>query len=67
MKEGVVTANEEKLEEALAIGPVWAVGGMVFDTNANYLFSTSELVELKDVVPIQRIDAGGQPTWVRRE
>ena len=54
----------DKLIEALERGPIWAVGGMVFDADGVYLFSTSDLSQLKDIVPIRRTDAGGRPTWV---
>jgi hypothetical protein len=59
--------NKEKLIAALATGPVWAIGGMVFDCQNSLLFLTSDLAELRASVPIQRVDAGGRPTWVRKE
>lgn len=58
--------NKEKLIAAITAGPIYAIGGMVFDCKGLYLFSTSELAELRMEVPVQRIDAGGMPTWIRR-
>lgn len=55
---------KERLIAALKLGPIRAIGGSVYDAEYRYLFSTSDLVTLKDAVPIRRTDAGGRPTWI---
>lgn len=55
--------SKAKLEAALTRGDVYAIGGSVYDTEHQYLFSTSELADLRNQVSFGRIDAGGRPTW----
>jgi hypothetical protein len=55
----------EKLIAAFKLGNIYAIGGMVFDANHNYVFSTSELADLRrdPELNFRRVDAGGRPTW----
>jgi hypothetical protein len=60
-------AQKAILVEALKAGPIWAVGGAVYDCKGRYLFLTSDLADLRTEVPIQRTDAGGRPAWISKE
>lgn len=57
-----------KLINALVLGPVRAIGGMVFDHKMELIFSTTDMHEAVNHLNgiglnIQRTDAGGMPTW----
>jgi hypothetical protein len=47
------------------LGDIYAIGGSVYNANHGYMFTTSELAELKNdpEIHFRRIDAGGRPTW----
>lgn len=61
-----------KLLAALLNGPIRNIGGIVYDKNMNPIMSVSAMIQpleqlkrdlSKIGVRIERIDAGGSPTW----
>jgi hypothetical protein len=56
---------KEKLLAALMCGPIRAIGGVVFDSCHKPLMNTTELCDTIRIhrLPVNRIDAGGSPTW----
>ncbi len=64
-----MTLYGEKLLNALHLGSIRAIGGIVYDRNMDCLMSTTDLCDaIKEIykecgIKINRIDSGGSPTW----